>query len=164
MTQAARWVRFNMVGVAGFAVQMLTLTALQQWFLPPAGVAVTLAVLAAVSHNFWWHERVTWPGRPAEGRCRRWLAFNVSTGVVSVLTNVIVTTAVMKLTGVPLLLSNLIAVLSASLVNFWVSDRAVFSELHVVSAAHTSVPITTHRLDCARGVLSTSVKTGADRA
>jgi putative flippase GtrA len=128
MTQAARWLRFNMVGGAGFVVQMLTLAALEKWLLAPAGVAVTLAVLVAVSHNFLWHERVTWPGRPAEGRCRRWLAFNVSTGVVSVLTNLIVTTIVVETTGAPLLFSNLIAVLSASLVNFWVSDRAVFMD------------------------------------
>jgi putative flippase GtrA len=106
---------------------MLTLAALQRWFAVPAAVAVMLAVLAAVSHNFLWHERVTWPGRPREGRWRRWVAFNASTGVVSVVTNLIVTTIVVESTGAPLLLSNLVAVVSASLVNFWVSDRAVFN-------------------------------------
>jgi putative flippase GtrA len=128
MSERARWLRFNIVGVAGFAVQMLALVALQRWFAAPAGVAVTLAVLAAVSHNFLWHERVTWPGRPREGRWRRWVAFNVSTGVVSVVTNLIVTTIVVETTGAPLILSNLVAVVSASLVNFWVSDRTVFNQ------------------------------------
>jgi putative flippase GtrA len=127
MTERARWLRFNMVGVAGFAVQMVTLAVLERWFAAPAAVAVTLAVLAAVSHNFLWHERVTWPGQPNEGRFRRWLSFNVSTGVVAVLTNLIVTTTVTTVTGAPLLVSNVIAVVSASLVNFWVSDRAVFN-------------------------------------
>lgn len=128
MTERARWFRFNIVGIAGFAVQMLTLAALQRWFAVPAGVAVTLAVLAAVSHNFLWHEHVTWPGRSHAGRWRRWLSFNASTGVISVLTNVIVTTIVAAITGAPLLLSNVIAVVTASLVNFWVSDRVVFNE------------------------------------
>jgi putative flippase GtrA len=106
---------------------MMTLAALERWFAAPAGVAVTLAVLAAVSHNCLWHERVTWPGRPHEGRWRRWLSFNVSTGIVSIVTNLIVTTIVAGATGAPLLISNAIAVASASLVNFWVSDRAVFN-------------------------------------
>jgi putative flippase GtrA len=127
MSERARWLRFNIVGVAGFAVQMLTLAALERWFAAPAGVAVTLAVLAAVSHNFVWHERVTWPGQPDHGRWRRWLSFNISTGVVSVVTNVIVTTIVAEATGAPLVLSNAIAVAIASLVNFWVSDRVVFN-------------------------------------
>ena len=65
MTPLARWLRFNMVGIAGFAVQMLTLAALDRWSAAPTAVAVTLAVLAAVSHNFLWHERVTWPGTAA---------------------------------------------------------------------------------------------------
>ena len=125
MTPLARWLRFNMVGIAGFAVQMLTLAALDRWFGAPTAVAVTLAVLAAVSHNCLWHERVTWPGQP-HGRWRRWLCFNLSTGVVSVAMNLIVTTIAAATTGAPLLVSNVIAVATASLVNFWVSDRAVF--------------------------------------
>src|SRR5687768_4557694 len=120
MTPLARWLRFNTVGIAGFAVQMLILAALDTWFAAPTAVAVTLAVLAAVSHNFLWHERVTWPGQPHEGRWRRWLSFNLSTGVVSVGVNLIVTTIAVSTTGAPLLASNMIAVATASLVNFWV--------------------------------------------
>jgi putative flippase GtrA len=138
MTERTRFLRFNIVGVAGFAVQMLTLAALEKYFAVPAGVAVTLAVLAAVSHNFLWHERVTWPGQPHEGRWRRWLSFNVSTGVVSVLTNLIVTTIVAAATGAPLLIANMIAVVAASLVNFWVSDRAVFNRRPRAWAARSS--------------------------
>jgi putative flippase GtrA len=126
MTSLSRWLRFNLVGVAGFVVQLTTLAALAQWWAIPAGIAVAVAVLAAVSHNFLWHERVTWPGLPARGRWRRWVAFNASTGAVSVVTNLVVTSIVMTATGAPLLLANLAAVISASLVNFVVSDRLVF--------------------------------------
>jgi hypothetical protein len=59
--------RPRLVGVAAFAVQLLTLAALEKWFAVPAGVAVAVAVLAAVSHNFLWHERGNLPGAAARG-------------------------------------------------------------------------------------------------
>ena len=111
MRTRSRWLRFNLVGIAGFVVQLTTLAALAQWWAIPAGIAVAVAVLAAVSHNFLWHERVTWPGLPARGRWRRWMAFNASTGAVSVVTNLVVTSIVMTATGAPLLLANLAAVI-----------------------------------------------------
>jgi putative flippase GtrA len=127
MTQLQRWLRFNLVGVGGFAVQMLTLAAVTGWVGLPDAIAVAAAVLAAVSHNFLWHERVTWPERPRHGRGRRWLAFNLSTGIVSVVMNVLVTTWLTAITGTPLLVANAVAVGMASVTNFLISDRFVFS-------------------------------------
>ena len=43
-----RWMRFNLVGVMGFALQTMTLWALVRWAGVTAGVGVTVAVLAAV--------------------------------------------------------------------------------------------------------------------
>ena len=125
MTQQTRWLRFNLVGIAGCVIQMIILALLTQSADVPASLAVTLAVLAAVFHNFLWHERVTWPGQPREGRWRRWLCFNLSTGVVSVVTNVIVTALVIAATGASVVVANIAAVISASLLNFLVSDRLV---------------------------------------
>jgi len=127
MAPAMRWVRFNLVGVAGFAVQMLTLAAVTRWLGVRPSVAVVVAVLVAVSHNFVWHERVTWPGQRRDGRLRRWLSFNLSNGLISVVTNVIVTTLIVAATGAPLLVANAMAVVMASVVNFLVSDRYVFT-------------------------------------
>jgi putative flippase GtrA len=127
MRQTSRWLRFNLVGVAGFLLQMLTLAAVTQWLGVATSVAVPIAVLIAVSHNFLWHERVTWPGQRRQGRMRRWLSFNLSNGLISVVTNIIVTTVIVATTGTPLLLANAIAVVMASAVNFFVSDRYVFS-------------------------------------
>lgn len=127
MRSWTRWVRFNLVGVAGFVVQMLTLAAATRWLGVAASVAIVVAVLVAVSHNFLWHERVTWPGQPPGGRMWRWLSFNLSNGLISVVTNVIVTTLVVAATGAPLLVANALAVGTASLANFFVSDRYVFS-------------------------------------
>jgi putative flippase GtrA len=86
-----RWIRFNLVGVMGFALQTMTLWLLVRWAGVNASVAITLAVLAAVSHNFAWHETVTWPNLPAERRSRRWLYFQFSTGAISLLTNLGIT-------------------------------------------------------------------------
>lgn len=118
--------RFNAVGVMGFTLQMLTLWLLVRWTGASAGAAVTVAVLAAVSHNFLWHERVTWRGLPRQHRMRRWLSFHLSTGMVSVVTNVGVTMVVMNVTGLPVLLANVVAVALGSLANFWINDRLIF--------------------------------------
>jgi putative flippase GtrA len=121
-----RWVRFNVVGLAGFVLQLVTLSLLVRCAGVTTSVAVTVAVLVAVSHNFLWHEHVTWPNQPRDGRLRRWLTFHVSTGALSVITNVGVTTLVMTLTGLPVIAANVVAVAMASIVNFLISDRLVF--------------------------------------
>ena len=126
MAPTTRWVRFNLVGASGFVVQMLTLAAVTRWLGVETSVAIVVAVLVAVSHNFVWHERVTWPGQRRQGCLRRWVAFNLSNGLISVVTNVIVTTLVVAGTAAPLLLANTMAVVMASVVNFLVSDRYVF--------------------------------------
>ena len=118
--------RFNLVGVMGFALQMTMLWLLVRWAGVSAGVAITIAVLAAVSHNFAWHERFTWRDRPREQRFKRWLSFHVSTGAISLLTNLGVTMLVMTATGLPVLPANVIAVAVASIANFWINDRLIF--------------------------------------
>ncbi len=118
--------RFNLVGIMGFALQTTTLWLLVRWGGVPVPVAVTIGVLAAVSHNFLWHECFTWPGRPRARRFERWLSFHLSTGVISVLTNVAVTTLIMTMTGLPIVPANAIAVVAASAANFWINDRVIF--------------------------------------
>ena len=122
-----RWLRFNLVGIMGFALQTTTLLVLVRWAGLGTAAAVTIAVLAAVSHNFFWHEYFTWPNLPRESRFNRWLSFNVSTGTLSVVSNVIVTMTVTRTTGLSLVVSNVIAVAIVSLANYWVSDRLIFS-------------------------------------
>lgn len=125
MTTHARWLRFNVVGIAGFAIQMIALALLASRM--PLAIAVTLAVVAAATHNFIWHERVTWPGQPPTRRWQRWMAFLGTTGLISIATNVAVTTGVSAL-GVPVLVANALAVAVASTANFLVSDRLVFHQ------------------------------------
>jgi putative flippase GtrA len=118
--------RFNLVGVMGFALQTATLWLLVRRAGLGAGAGITIAVLAAVSHNFAWHERFTWPNLPRDQRFKRWVAFHVSTGAVSVLTNLGVTMIVMTATGLSVVPANVIAVVIASTANFWINDRLIF--------------------------------------
>jgi putative flippase GtrA len=121
----ARFGRFNLVGVAGFALQLALLHALTRLTSWPLPVCVAVAVLATVSHNFVWHVHYTWRGT-TDRWLARWVAFNLSNGAVSLVTNVIVTTAVAAL-GVPVLAANVAAVGTAAIVNFFLSDRLVFA-------------------------------------
>ncbi len=127
MTAAQTWLRFNLVGVLGFVVQALVLWALVALFAVPAPIAIVFAVLAAVSHNFAWHERFTWPGSARAGRLRRWLGFNATTGMVSVVANLALTGLISRATGLQVVVANSAAVALLSLVTFFVSDRVIFS-------------------------------------
>ena len=125
MTLGARWLRFNLVGIVGFAIQMIALALLTSRL--PLPMAVALAVAIAAMHNFVWHERVTWPGRPAALRGQRLMAFLGTNGLISIVANVAVTAGVSAL-GVPVLAANALAVTVASTANFLVGDHVVFHQ------------------------------------
>ena|SRR5687767_6408753 len=133
MTTTSRWLRFTLVGVAGFAVQLTAVWLLARLSPLPVSVIVTLAVLLTVSHNFFWHERVTWPGQTRDGRWRRWLAFNAANGLISIATNVVVTGPIMEMTGLPIQAANAIAIVVASFANFVAGDKVVFAPGHRIT-------------------------------
>lgn len=120
-----RWLVFAVVGAGGFVLQLLALWALLRAGLP-VSLATALAVGAALSHNFAWHETVTWRGRPRRTRASRWLGFHAVNGGVSLVTNVVVTSALVAETPMPPLAANVVAVAAASVLNFLASDRLVF--------------------------------------
>ena len=123
-----RFVKFNSVGVAGFALQIAVLAALLH-----GGVhylaATALAVECAILHNFLWHERWTWRDRPAAGRGRlhRLWRFHALNGLVSLIGNVALMRLFVGTVGLPPIPANLLAVLACALVNYFASDRLVFS-------------------------------------
>jgi putative flippase GtrA len=122
-----RFLRFNLVGVAGFVLQLAALGLLLH-----AGmhylVATALAVEAAVLHNFLWHERWTWRDRPASGRERlgRLGRFHLLNGLVSLVGNLAIMRLLVGTFAMPAIPANLIAVLVCALVNYAGSDRVVF--------------------------------------
>ena len=126
LSMAGRWLRFNTVGVAGFALQLALI-----WAFARAGMhylaATALAVELAVLHNFIWHERWTWRDRGIEGRWRRLLRFHIANGFVSVASNVALTGLLMRVLGAPLLVANAGAVLIVAILNFVLAERWVFA-------------------------------------
>lgn len=121
MTQ---FVRFNVVGVLGFAVQLATLLALHAAGVPVA-LATLIAVEAAVLHNFAWHERWTWAGTAAGTTAGRLARFHLANGLISIAGNVALTSAIVA-AGAPLILANLAAVAACSLANFAAAHLWVF--------------------------------------
>lgn len=124
-----RWVKFNLVGAAGIAVQLGALVVFRSVVGMSTLAATALAVETAVLHNFWWHERYTWRDRPTTGlrdRAARLLKFNMTNGAVSLVGNVAIMRVLVGGLGMNYVAANLVAVAACSLMNFLLSDRWVF--------------------------------------
>ncbi|MBN2431141.1 MAG: GtrA family protein [Acidobacteria bacterium] len=124
-----RWGKFNVVGGAGVLVQLAVLYGLVgilgMHYLP----ATLLAVEAAILHNFCWHERWTWSDRTRHhpgAVLHRLVAFNVTTGLTSLLGNLVFMFLLVDQMGLHYLMANLLAIAACSLFNFLVSDRFIF--------------------------------------
>jgi putative flippase GtrA len=124
-----RWAKFNFVGGVGIGVQLGVLAVFRSWMKLDYLLAAGLAVEIAVIHNFLWHERFTWADRPARGPRQslvRLLKFNASNGAVSVAGNLVVMRLLVGELRLNYVLSNLIAIVLCSLLNFLLGDRFVF--------------------------------------
>jgi putative flippase GtrA len=124
-----RWLKFNAVGALGIVVQLALLLALKAEFHLSYLLATTLAVEAAVLHNFFWHERYTWADRVQPSwrtSLPRLLRFNLTNGGISIAGNLALMKVMVGLGHMNYLIANGIAIALCSLVNFLVSDRVVF--------------------------------------
>jgi len=124
-----RRLKFNAVGAMGICMQMLAVYLFGSVFDMDSLWATAFAVEAAVLHNFFWHEHFTWSDRRAAARGRfrrRLLAFNLTTGAVSIGGNLICVSLLMHQLRAHLLAANLFAVAACSLINFIVNDKLVF--------------------------------------
>jgi putative flippase GtrA len=124
-----RWLKFNLVGGFGIAVQLAALLALKSGFHLSYLVATALAVEAAVVHNFLWHERYTWADRVQPSWRKslpRLLRFNLTAGGVSIAGNLATMKALAGLCHLNYLAVNGVAIVLCSLLNFLVSEKWVF--------------------------------------
>lgn len=124
------WIKFNVVGVLGFALQsgalfVLTHTAPHLSYLAATVVAVELAVL----NNFIWHQRWTWNDRPASNKketLRRLAKFNITTGLVSIAGNLLLMNLLVGRFGLPVAPANVASVATCSIFSFILADRIAF--------------------------------------
>ena len=126
----AHWIKFNVVGLLGFALQsavlfVLTRSAFSMGYLVATAVAVELAVL----NNFVWHQRWTWNDRPSRTKretLRRLAKFNVTAGLVSIAGNLIFMSILVGRFRLPINGANAITVGACSLISFFLADRIAF--------------------------------------
>jgi dolichol-phosphate mannosyltransferase len=124
------WVKFNVVGVVGFGLQtgvlfILTHATPQVSYLAATATAVELAVL----NNFVWHQRWTWRDRPSstvKQTLRRLVKFNLTSGLFSIIGNLIFMGVLVGRLGLPIGPANLASVAACSVVSFVLADRIAF--------------------------------------
>ena len=125
-----RWIKFNAIGVLGFALQtcvlfVFTHTAHRVGYLLATAAAVELAVL----NNFFWHQRWTWSDRPSatlRETLRRLAKFNITNGLVSLAGNLILMSILVGHAGLPIAGANVVSVVACAIINFILADRIVF--------------------------------------
>jgi putative flippase GtrA len=126
---ALRWLKFNLVGGLGIAVQLTVLLGLKNGFHLNYLLATALAVEAAVVHNFLWHERYTWADRVRPSWRKslpRLLRFNLTNGGVSIAGNLALMKVMVGLGHMNYLAANGISIALCSLLNFLMSEEWVF--------------------------------------
>ncbi len=127
-----RWLKFNVVGVAGFVVQLGLLWLFTRVLGIHYLLATTLAVEIVVLHNFVWHEVWTWRGLAVEDRWRRLVRFHLANGFVSIVSNVMLTWMLKDGLHLPLLAANAGAVVMTALLNFALAAVWVFQGTEAV--------------------------------
>lgn len=125
-----RWVKFNFVGGVGIAVQLVVLAILKSGLGLHYLLATALAVEAAVLHNFVWHQNWTWADRP---RGRGWqpvlarlVRFNLTTGALSIVSNLVLMRVLVGALRLHYLAGNILAIAITSIGNYLLADWFVF--------------------------------------
>ena len=125
------WIKFNLVGLLGFALQTAVLLFLTHAVPHLSYLAATaLAVELAVLNNFVWHQRWTWKDRPTATKretLRRLAKFNITTGLVSIAGNLVLMGMLVGRLGLPIVGANLVTVAACSLLSFFLADRIAFA-------------------------------------
>ena len=124
------FIRFNVVGVLGFALQSGALFALTHREHPLGYLAATAAAVElAILNNFLWHQHWTWKDRPSSTRgetLRRLAKFNLTNGAVSLTGNLVLMSILVGRLGLPIVGANVASVAACSICNFFLADRIAF--------------------------------------
>jgi len=126
---AWRWLKFNLVGGVGIAVQLAALWVLKSGFHWHYLVATAVAVELAVLHNFVWHERYTWKDRSGgswRAVGRRLLRFHAGNGLVSIVGNLAFMRLFVGAMHIKYMVANLVTIAICSFLNFAASEWFVF--------------------------------------
>jgi putative flippase GtrA len=128
MNTFIRWGKFNLVGAMGMVVQLAALALFNRWmhgrYLYASAAAIELTLL----HNFVWHLHYTWRDRRDGASWPRQLVrFHLSNGLVSMLGNLVMMRLLVHEAHLPVLASNVIAILCCSVANFCLGNNWAFA-------------------------------------
>lgn len=121
-----RWAKFSAVGATGILVQATALAVCLRVFDLHYLAATALAVEVSVLHNFVWHRRWTWRDRRQARGLGLLLRFNLTSGLLSLVGNLLLMSVLVGGMKLNALVANFITIAICSLVNFALADRFVF--------------------------------------
>jgi putative flippase GtrA len=128
MNPLIRWCKFNLVGAMGMVVQLAALWLINRCAASHYLVATAAAIELALVHNFVWHLHYTWRDRrDGASRLTQFVRFHLCNGLVSMLGNLLLMRILVHEAHLPLLVSNSIAILCCSLVNFGLGNYWAFA-------------------------------------
>lgn len=125
---ALRWLRFNLVGGLGIAIQLGSLAILKDLLHVQYLAATAIAVEVAVLHNFAWHCRYTWRDRPGGRRdtLLRLVRFHLGNGAISIIGNLVLMRLLAGGLGLHYLIANAVSIAVCSFANFAAGEWFVF--------------------------------------
>ena len=124
-----RLLKFNAVGAMGMMVHLGLLGLLVLVFKVHYLLATAISVETAILHNFVWHRRWTWVdrrGHSVDALSSAVLRFNLTTGLVSLGSNLFTAYVLTGFWHLDPILSNLLSFVPSGIANFLLSDRVVF--------------------------------------
>jgi putative flippase GtrA len=125
-TTLIRWLKFNLVGALGMAVQLATLALLSRALPNHLLLTTAAAVELAILHNFLWHLRYTWRDRTGNPLAQL-LRFQAANGLISLTGNLALMPTLVHQAHLPVLVANTTAILLCSVANFLISNHWAFS-------------------------------------
>jgi len=123
------WLKFNLVGVIGIAVQLTSLALFNRWMRGHYLLASAAAIELTLLHNFVWHLHYTWrDSHHASSVLTQLLRFHLTNGLVSLVGNLALMRLLVSQAHLPVLTANATAIACCSLVNFLLSHKWVFAQ------------------------------------
>jgi putative flippase GtrA len=125
-----RWGKFNLVGAVGMAVQLTSLALFNRCAPGHYLLASAAALEITLLHNFVAHLHYTWRDRRHNSALlAQLMRFHLSNGLVSLLGNLALMRFLVGVARLPLLASNIIAILCCSILNFCLGNNWAFAAL-----------------------------------
>ena len=128
MSTFIRWSKFNLVGAVGMMVQLAALALFNRCVPGHYLLASAAALELTLLHNFVAHLHYTWSDRRRNSAVLAQLVrFHLSNGLVSMLGNLALMRLLVGVAHIPLLVSNAIAILGCSILNFCLGNNWAFA-------------------------------------